>query len=165
MSATRIPVHHFNRVVAVVVVDEGDAARLTAFKWHLRKNPRLARSIGYAVRYEYCDGCKATIYMHRDVLGEQPFDGAEIDHISGDGLDNRRSNLRWVTHTQNCHNQPAHRDGSSGIRGVYWSQSERRWIASVRCNGRRWRGRFADADSATAAAREKRKELLSHAAA
>ena len=51
--------------------------------------------------------------MHKLVLP-----GAEIDHINGYKLDNRRSNLRVVTHKFNVQNGSAHNDSTSRYKGV-----------------------------------------------
>ena len=82
------------------------------------------------------------IYMHRIIL-ERILDrslrrGEYVDHINHDGLDNHRTNLRLSTNKQNHANMRKHGDRtSSRFKGVYWSDSEQRWVASIFRNGRR----------------------------
>jgi len=59
-----------------------------------------------------------------------------IDHINGDTLDNRIENLRAVTQSQNIMNAKMWSHNASGIKGVYWSNSKKCWIASVSANGK-----------------------------
>jgi hypothetical protein len=54
----------------------------------------------------------------------------EIDHINGDGLDNRRENLRICNHQQNSGNQGP-RGGSSRFKGVCWHKNHRIWAAFI----------------------------------
>jgi hypothetical protein len=64
--------------------------------------------------------------MHRYLMGEP---SEEVDHENGDGLDNRRKNLRRATHAQNMMNALSRR-GSSRFKGVFWSVN--RWQAAIR---------------------------------
>ena len=77
--------------------------------------------------------------MHR-VVAKTP-DSLEPDHISTDKLDNRKENLRNVTHAENGQNRNhhSHRGGrptSSRYKGVTWNRSRRCWTAQIRVNGR-----------------------------
>lgn len=74
------------------------------------------------------------VYMHRVVLGLTKGDGLEADHLNGDRSDNRRSNLRALTHAQNNQNVPS-RGGTSRFRGVSWHKQHRKWIARARVGG------------------------------
>lgn len=57
-----------------------------------------------------------------------------IDHINGDGLDNRICNLRAVTHQQNLFNSRLSIKNKSGHRGVYWGGYT--WVAYIRAEGK-----------------------------
>lgn len=74
------------------------------------------------------------IYFHRWILG---YDGKDfIDHINGEPLDNRKSNLRIVKPVQNSQNRKASvTNKSSGVRGVYWEQNK--WRARIMIRGKR----------------------------
>ena len=69
-------------------------------------------------------------YMHREIMGNPC---CEIDHISGDTLDNRRANLRMVTHIQNMHNEKMFSNNTSGAKGVTWHKAAHKYMAVIRC--------------------------------
>jgi hypothetical protein len=57
--------------------------------------------------------------------------------------DNRTSNLRPATHSQNMANSRKPRHNTSGFKGVSWQAAQRKWVASLKVNGRtRFLGRF-----------------------
>jgi hypothetical protein len=96
-----------------------------------------------------------TRYMHQDIaehLGWKNATTLEIDHINGDPLDNRRDNLRVVTHTQNCHNRSAQINSRTQHKGVSYETKTRKYTAEIKVGGVRHRlGRFsklADANTA-----------------
>jgi hypothetical protein len=64
-------------------------------------------------------------------------DGLITDHINGNGLDNRKSNLRIANHSINNLNQHKLRDNkTSRYRGVSWNKRDERWVAALSINGR-----------------------------
>jgi len=67
------------------------------------------------------------------VTGEWP--EAEIDHINGDGADNRWSNLRQVSSSENRRNQRRRVTNKTGVIGVHWCKSSRVWRASIKPSG------------------------------
>lgn len=71
-------------------VDDEDYVYLSKVKWH-------TSSMGYA-----CNRNKISIFMHR-LITNAP-ENKEVDHINGDRLDNRKENLRLVTHQENMFN-------------------------------------------------------------
>lgn len=66
-------------------------------------------------------------------FGEMP--AAQIDHRDGDKTNNRISNLRLATNSQNQANKPASRASSSGIKGVYWWKTGGKWKSQIVVNG------------------------------
>jgi hypothetical protein len=128
----------------VAWVDDEDVAYLNTWRWlHVRASHS---GITYACRYEN----QKIILMHR-VLMNAP-DGQRVDHKSGEGLDNRRSNLRFCSHAQNLQNQRANGTGSSRFKGVRRIASRNRWRAEIGINKRQLHlGYFADETEAARA--------------
>lgn len=90
-------------------------------------------------------------FAHRLVVlyvdGYLPKD--EIDHIDRNGLNNRRGNLREVPRIQNARNNGVRRDNKSGVVGVYWAVTDRRWVPQITINKKAIRlGNFTDFDEA-----------------
>lgn len=68
-----------------------------------------------------------------------------IDHINHVRHDNRIINLRNVPQQDNQKNQRKHKDNKSGVMGVCWDNSRRKWKARINVNGcEKWLGRFAE---------------------
>jgi hypothetical protein len=79
----------------------------------------------------------------------------EIDHRDGDGLNNRISNLRCGTRTQNQRNQRLHVKNKTGVRGVSFHSPTKKWQALICVDGTRlFLGRFGTVDGAAAARKE-----------
>lgn len=55
----------------------------------------------------------------------------DIDHLNGERADNRISNLRDVTPTENMRNKRLYKTNSSGVAGLRWSKARERWIAVI----------------------------------
>lgn len=106
---TRIPLRNRDRViVAHAVIDEADAEQ-ALLTWCLDVTGYAARMIwGHPQR---------KVYLHRAIMGLLARDGREVDHIDGDKLDCRRSNMRVTTRSQNMQNVPS-RASRSKFRGV-----------------------------------------------
>lgn len=69
--------------------------------------------------------------------GQSP--NGEVDHINGIRDDNRISNLRVVTRSENMQNAKTPRTNSSGFHGVSWCKSTSRWTAQIWINRKRYR--------------------------
>lgn len=121
----------------VAIVDEDDFERLCGYSWHYEGSSKKQ----YASRKIYVKGTykigkkQKTIRMHTDVMGVPP-KGYVIDHINGNSLDNRKSNLRICLFSQNAKNQKnrTHYKGkkcSSIYKGVSWHKKSKKWIAYI----------------------------------
>ena len=109
------------------LVDEEDFERITRYKWLYDR--------GYARRRFQINGVQHMMHMHREVM--QAPEGYEVDHINGDKLDNRKCNLRVVTHQRNMFNMTSHKDSTSPYKGVYWNKERKKWTTQIAINGKR----------------------------
>lgn len=124
-----------------ILVDSSDLPVIKQITWRVGKN-------GYASGWHAGD----FVLMHR-LLTNAPA-GICVDHINGNKLDNRRSNLRLVTHAENLQNRPSlPRNNTSGHRGVSFSKKGRAWVAQAHQSGRTIViGRFHTKEEAATAA-------------
>lgn len=70
------------------------------------------------------------------MTGEWPM--LDIDHRDGDGLNNKWSNIRLATESQNLMNARLRSDSSTGLKGV-WARKRKnrtRFVASISANGK-----------------------------
>ena len=85
-----------------------------------------------------------------------------IDHINRDKLDNRISNLRIVTRSENQQNHKKFKTNTSGASGVYWSKKTKRWNARIWVKGKAISlGYFRALEEAKAARGKAEKEYYS----
>ena len=111
------------------LVDNCEYERLSEHKWYASKDHKTF----YARRQSsVVNGKRYIIHMHREVIGIPP-DGMVTDHIDGDGLNNQRENLRFVTHRQNMQNRP-NIVMSSQYPGVCWSGRAKKWHVQIKIN-------------------------------
>ena len=99
-----------------------------------------------------------TIFYGRDP-------GPLIDHVDGAPQNNRLTNLRVATHSQNHFNERLSKNSTSGLKGAYWDRAQKRWYAHIWTDGKpRHIGYFATAAEAHAAwcaeAQKKRGEFF-----
>lgn len=124
------------------LVDDCDYEVLCQYKWHAMR-------------------VKCTWYARRSARGARPLmhqmllpGGREIDHVNGDGLDNRRENLRAVSPSQNRMNQRKHA-GRSRFKGVCWNTQKQKWEAQIHMPKgtagypfKHWLGSYSDEEAA-----------------
>lgn len=90
-------------------VDDADVNWVLQWRWQ--------HDHGYVSRRVRKDGIAKKIYLHRALLDAPA--GVEVDHINGNGLDNRRTNLRLATKSQNAANATKRSGTTSRFKGVY----------------------------------------------
>ena len=131
----------------VALVDASDYDLVSKHKWCMKRD---GRNIYAVTNVRSVDGKRTTLLMHRLLISAKP--GWEIDHINGNGLDNRRCNLRFATNSQNAANGDPWRSSSSGYRGVYRGRRKDRWKAEIRIEKRNiYLGMFSDKEEAARA--------------
>ena len=91
------------------IIDGIDFANLLTYKWSIK----LSKNTAYLRTYVY----GKTVYMHQMVIGETPT-GYVIDHINGNGMDNRRCNLRIASPAQNQWNVKKQSVSSRAYKGI-----------------------------------------------
>lgn len=133
----------------LVAVDAEDYDRLYGFPWRLMTVRRKGDGTVKA-RYAIYTVNARNVYMHRVIVAAAG--GVWVDHIDGDGLNNTRCNLRISTPQQNAWNKRRSTNNKSGIKGVCWCKSRKKWRASIGAgNVKRWLGDYDDISDAAAA--------------
>lgn len=116
------------------IVDKDDYEMLSKFKWRVKPSKS---GVVYAFRRQYINGGKGKttpIRMHRFIMNAD--DGQMVDHINGNGLDNRKSNLRFCCNQENAANRKkAH--GTSKYKGVNWHKAAKSWVAQATLNDKK----------------------------
>lgn len=79
--------------------------------------------------YIHCYFKGKHILLHRLIM--KPRNDMDIDHINGNGLDNRRKNLRICTKKQNQGNRRKIGTFTSKYKGVYFPKGKKRWRANI----------------------------------
>lgn len=114
------------------IVDDEDYDKLIVYNWQLQKR---SNTNSYAIRTRRYGGHKHTIHMHAVVLNAPQ--GKIIDHINGNGLDNRKCNLRFATSQTNAFNKcKPNVPCTSKYKGVLRRHGRGKWIARIKYNDR-----------------------------
>lgn len=122
----------------IAVVDDEDFDRLSHFRWWAME-PKPGRF--YATTALNIDGKRKFILMHRMILS--PRQDQLIDHKNGDGLDNRRTNLRICGFSGNSANSRR-----PGVKGTYKARNGK-WAARIYSRGvKKYLGTFDSRNSA-----------------
>ena len=140
----------------VAFVDAGYHGWLSERKWYAHWDPHTKSF--YAARMlpstpEHPK--RRTILMHNAIWehhnGPIP-DGFTVDHVNRDTLDNRLSELRLASYSQQGQNRGLRSSNTSGYRGVSWDKHSGKWRARIRLDGKEiYLGLFADEKEAARA--------------
>lgn len=136
------------------IVDDDAHKSLAQFNWHALRQPNTF----YAARNVMRGGKRVTIWMHREINCTPA--GSVTDHINGDGLDNRRANLRAATHQENMVNCARWKLSSSKYRGVSWHKGNSNWLAQITVDYKNiYIGAYQTEEEARTAYEKKREEV------
>lgn len=130
----------------VAVVDDQDDD-LAALNW-------FSSGCGntfYAARMIVFDGKRRSLHMHRVVAKRMGLllSGMLVDHINGDSLDNRRSNLRVASKAVNARNSRTPSSNTSGYRGVSFYKKTGKWRAYIKHEEKTfWLGHYESIEDA-----------------
>lgn len=123
-----------------VLVDEEDAWLFEQYSWSLRST-EYSRTLYVFANPTPSNNPYCNKRLHSIIMGVQDSADLEVDHINGKGLDNRRQNLRVVTHGENMRNLRKQRTfngepTSSKYKGVTWHKGAGKWAAKVCFQGK-----------------------------
>jgi hypothetical protein len=128
------------------VIDAADVSLVSGYNWQASVDGNTV----YARRGDYSGQRLRTLRMHRVILAAA--DDLQVDHRNGDGLDNRRANLRTATKAQNMHNRRPNNNSTSAYKGVGFYKTSGKYRARIMVNGKqRTLGLFATPEAAHAA--------------
>jgi hypothetical protein len=108
------------------LVDDEDYEKFKKYPW--RKSQH-----GYAIICKAVNKRSKTFHLHREITNAP--EGLYVDHINGNPLDNRKENLRLVTHSQNMFNVKNYVTNKSGYKGVSWHSVRNKWRARLHFKG------------------------------
>ena len=114
----------FGAEIAEAIIDAEDADMCMKYKWQLT---HIGRDKSPYVSTQ----SSKTLYLQNAIMKHK--EGYMVDHINWDTLDNRKCNLRHVTHSQNLMNRGPQKDNKSGYKGV--SKRRNKWHARITENG------------------------------
>jgi hypothetical protein len=115
---------------ATTEIDD-EFAHLSKFKWRMiKKLPSRTLYAGARINGK-------VVMLHRLIFN--PGTGFKTDHIDGNGLNNRRSNLRQATQSQNMANAGKFTNNTSGFKGIHRRQRRNyiHWRAEITFQGKR----------------------------
>jgi hypothetical protein len=122
----------------IAQIEDKDWPLVSPYSWYAARTSDRTRWYAHATP---TDGNKHStkIRMHNLILGMN-----HVDHRDGDGLNNRRYNLRPCTNAQNQQNTGP-RGGTSQFKGVSWYSRYEKWKVAFNCQGKTYFvGYFAD---------------------
>jgi hypothetical protein len=105
------------------IIDREDYPKVKDMKWRLSGN-------GYVMS----GAKKQQVYLHRIVFVDLP-DGVIVDHKDMDLMNNRKSNLRASTRSQNGANSKITKSNRSGFKGVYLPSDKKKFVARIQAHG------------------------------
>lgn len=107
-----------------VLIDDDQYEEIAAHRWRAQK--------GKHTHYAAMNG---GVLMHRLIM--RATKGDIVDHVNGDGLDNRKENLRLCSNAENMMNARKIAGRSSRFKGVSWNKDRSQWYSTIEKDGKR----------------------------
>ena len=125
-------------------VDIEDFGRIHKYCWHKNDNGYLVTTINHT-----------TVYLHRMIMNAPPNIDVDHEHGSNTKHDNRKSNLRLATASQNGMNKEKQSNNTSGYVGVSWNKKSNKWRSRIHINKKEiFLGEYVDIQDAIDARRK-----------
>ena len=125
-----------------IIVDDEDYERLCQYKWYITNGGRSVFRLTARPHH-------TVVGIANDVMQNR---ANMYDHISRDAFDNRKSNLRVCTYSENLMNRSKWSGCTSKYKGVYWNKRMQKWHAQIRFNKKRKHLGFFDSEESAAKA-------------
>jgi hypothetical protein len=115
-----------------VLIDDEDLELVQQFHWQ----PDIRPWAIYAMRTAKKNGKQYKMRMHRLIMGVLDDHYVKVDHKNGNGLDNRKENLRVCSNSQNLMNSVKPK-GNNRFKGVYYRERNKKFQAMIKAEGKR----------------------------
>lgn len=127
-------------VIATTLFDIEDIPLVSKYKWNLNKSNNKKYT-----DYVECGGStsKERYSLHRLLLGNYDCINTDTDHKNGNGLDNRKSNLRECTKSQNMINKSAQVNSLLGYKNIHYRKSGNKYVVQIKNKNNKIRKQFA----------------------
>ena len=121
-----IPIKNNKNEEYNVYIDGESFEKINKYTWYIQK---IGKNYYVASRTS-----GKFVYMHRLIMGYP--ENKCIDHINGNGLDNRIENMRICTHAENQRNQRIQKPKSSKYKGVYFNKQYKKYMSKIMINNK-----------------------------
>ncbi len=136
------------------LVSDNDFKKLSRYRWYRQTN-------GYVARYAGRGRGFSPVRMHREILGAK--NGDVCDHKNGNRLDNRRSNIRVCSFSENTYNRSPSVRNKSGYVGVHYDKARGKWQARIHIKNKTIiLGRFENKEEAVQARKKAEKKYYGY---
>lgn len=112
------------------IVDKEDYDKLSQYKWFLHPTGYVRRNLKGG----------GQILLHREIMNTP--EDLFTDHINGNRLDNRKTNLRICTARQNSYNKKSNYPNPLGVRGVSQRYGKRFYVRIKTSQGHKYIGAY-----------------------
>jgi hypothetical protein len=115
------------------IIDNDDVERIKPYHWCIFQNRNRNDDLEFIYASTGSNKLPSTLrFLHRLINNTQK--GFVTDHIDGNTLNTRKSNLRQCTRAENGRNRAISANNSSGVNGVCYDNTNKKWIAYIKYN-------------------------------